>query len=144
MEDVHSIEVRRSGLPSPSVRFAGAALAIVLTFFHPACDGATGQASVIEGKALYRENGCGTCHGASGHGDGPVAKTLDPRPRDFRDQAAFKNGIDVGAIARTIETGVPQGGRMPQFSHLMERERRSLALYVITLREPRQSQEVDP
>lgn len=144
MEDVHSVEVRRSRRPAPSARFADAALAMVLTFFHPACDREDGQASVIEGKALYRESGCGSCHGASGHGDGPVAKTLDPRPRDFRDQAAFKNGTDVGAIARTVETGVPQGGRMPQFSHLTERERRSLALYVITLREPPLSQEVDP
>jgi high-affinity iron transporter len=98
----------------------------------------------VEGKELYGENGCGTCHGASGHGDGPVAKTLDPPPRDFRDQAAFKNGIDVAEIAETIGTGVPQGGRMPRFSHLTERERRSLALYVVTLREPSQTEEVDP
>lgn len=126
--------------PERVLRFPSLALAVLLS----GCGGPAPEASVVEGRALYRENGCGTCHGASGHGDGPVAKTLDPRPRDFRDPAAFKNGIDAGAIAETIETGVPQGGRMPRFSHLTERERRSLALYVVTLREPPQAEEVDP
>jgi high-affinity iron transporter len=102
------------------------------------------EATAAEGRALYRQNGCGTCHGASGHGDGPVGKTLDPRPRDFRDAAAFKNGLDAAAIAETIATGIPEGGRMPRFSHLTEWERRSLALYVVTLREPSQKVEVNP
>lgn len=100
-----------------------------------------------EGRELYATNGCASCHGASGHGDGPVGATLDPRPRDFRDPAAFKSGYDVNAIAKTIATGLFQDQvasvsrdgvvhhqGMPRFDHLSELERQSLALYVITLR----------
>jgi mono/diheme cytochrome c family protein len=92
--------------------------------------------TVHEGRELYAENGCATCHGAEGHGDGPVGKTLTPMPRDFRDGAAFKAGRDEGAIARTVAEGYNQGGsKMPAFAHLSEQERRSLALFVISLRD---------
>lgn len=104
-----------------------------------------------EGRTLYAENGCASCHGATGRGDGPVSATLDPRPRDFRDAAAFKKGFDVTAIAATVGNGllveVPvsdgRGGGthhrqgMPKFEHLSDVERQSLALYVIALREAR-------
>jgi mono/diheme cytochrome c family protein len=101
-----------------------------------------------EGRMLYAENGCASCHGAEGHGDGTVAPTLDPRPRDFRDVAAFKRGFDVEAIARTLATGIlaeaapatgasgaPQHHQqgMPKFDHLTETERQSLALHIISL-----------
>jgi high-affinity iron transporter len=92
--------------------------------------------SVPEGRALYEANGCVSCHGLQGHGDGPVGKTLTPAPRDFRDAGAFKNGTDVAAIARTLAAGLSvNGGQMPRFSHLTEAERRSIALFVISLRE---------
>ncbi len=100
--------------------------------------------SAAAGRDVYTQNGCATCHGATGAGDGPVGKTLDPRPRDFRDAAAFKNGIDVSAIADTIAAGIPDGGKMPQFSHLTTKERRSLALYVISLRDPHQERRIQP
>ena len=45
----------------------------------------------ISGRVLYATNGCGACHGQEGKGDGPIAKTLTPPPRDFRDGASFKN-----------------------------------------------------
>lgn len=104
-----------------------------------------------EGRALYAENGCASCHGAEGHGDGTVAPTLDPRPRDFRDVAAFKRGFEVEAIARTLATGIlveaapatgasgaPQHHQqgMPKFDHLTETERQSLALYIMSLHNP--------
>ncbi len=100
--------------------------------------------SVATGQLLYAQNGCATCHGAQGHGDGPVGKTLDPRPRDFRDAVAFKNGTGVAAVADTIGAGIREGGKMPQFSHLTVQERRSLALYVISLRDQYQEGRVHP
>lgn len=87
-----------------------------------------------EGRVLYRANGCGSCHGPDGEGDGPVGKTLRPPPRDFREAAAFKNGTDAASIAQTIATGIMSGGAMPRFTHLTNSERESLALYVISLR----------
>jgi high-affinity iron transporter len=93
-------------------------------------------ADVARGQALYAANGCGTCHGLEGRGDGPVAKTLNPPPRDFRDASAFKNGVDAGSIAKTIATGLTRdGGQMQSYFHLSDRERHLLALFVISLRE---------
>lgn len=105
-------------------------------------------ASADAGRELYGEHGCASCHGREGQGDGPVGKTIDPPPRDFRDAGAFRQGTDVAAIAQTIAAGVagraPGTGTadrthdhrrtMPRFDHLSESERRSLALYVISLR----------
>jgi mono/diheme cytochrome c family protein len=92
--------------------------------------------SVQEGRALYQANGCASCHGRQGHGDGPVGRTLDPSPRDFRDRGAFKNGRDLDAIAHTLAVGLSRdGGKMPQFNHLTERERRALALFVTSLQD---------
>lgn len=90
--------------------------------------------SSSDGRALYRSNGCVSCHGPDGHGDGPIAPTLDPLPRDFRDSAAFKHGTDAAAIAQTLATGIPGGGAMPLFAHLTNAERLALARFVISLR----------
>ncbi len=91
---------------------------------------------IAAGQRLYAANGCGTCHGMSGRGDGPVAKTLNPPPRDFRDEGAFKNGVDPGSIANTLATGLTRdGGQMQSYFHLSDRERYLLARFVISLRE---------
>jgi high-affinity iron transporter len=91
---------------------------------------------IARGKALYAANGCGTCHGLTGAGDGPIARTLTPPPRDFRDAAAFKNGTDPASVANTIATGLTRdGGQMQSYFHLSDRERHLLARFVISLRE---------
>jgi copper(I)-binding protein len=91
---------------------------------------------IERGRVLYAANGCGTCHGQSGRGDGPVGKTLNPPPRDFRAAAAFKNGRDPSSVANTIATGLTRdGGRMQPYIHLSDRERHLLARFVISLRE---------
>jgi high-affinity iron transporter len=95
--------------------------------------------SAAEGRALYRANGCASCHGPNGWGDGTVGRTLTPPPRDFRDAQAFRNGTDVASIAQTIATGLMTGGAMPRYPHLTNAERESLALYVISLRTPQDS-----
>lgn len=140
----------QSGSDLACWRRRAAALAAIAAAAALAACGAP-AASVAEGRALYRENGCGSCHGPLGHGDGPVSKTLESRPRDFRDASAFKRGADARSIAQTIAEGLPDDpgdrewpGRrphshsqgMPRFDHLSESERASLALYLISLREP--------
>lgn len=95
-----------------------------------------GVATRARGATLYADNGCATCHGPDGRGNGPIAGTLTPTPRDFRDAASFKAGGDEVSIARTLAEGFNQGGsKMPAFSHLSEQERRSLALFVMSLRD---------
>jgi high-affinity iron transporter len=113
----------------------GVAVLVWVCLAAPAC-GSLSAGSADEGRALYGSNGCVTCHGQAGHGDGPVAKTLVPAPRDFRDAGAFKNGTDVPAIARTLDEGLARNGvGMPRFNHLTEHERRSIALFVRSLHE---------
>lgn len=109
--------------------------------------GCTPAPTAAQGRALYVENGCGSCHGPDGHGDGMVASQLDPAPPDFR-LGIFRSGRDVDAIARTIGTGlstVPAVLRrpehaghhhsqgMPPYPHLSDDERRALALYVVSV-----------
>jgi high-affinity iron transporter len=104
--------------------------------------------SAEAGRMLYGQHGCATCHGAQGRGDGTLSRTLMPPPRDFRDVSAFRRGIDETSIASTLATGIAPTGAaagiehanhtlvMPRYDHLSETERRSLARYLISLREP--------
>lgn len=104
---------------------------------YAACRVGAGAPTIEEGRTLYSENGCANCHGRNGHGDGPVGRTLTPPPRDFRDAAAFKRGTDEASIALTLTQGLGSpGSAMPAFGHLSERERRSLAEFIISLRRP--------
>lgn len=54
---------------------AGAALQPVVAAAMPPFDAA-------RARALY-DTRCAICHGTDGRGDGPIAGTLEPRPRDF-------------------------------------------------------------
>ncbi len=86
------------------------------------------------GRELYGVAGCASCHGREGRGDGGSAAQLKSKPRDFHDASAFTNGRTVDDIATTIANGLLRNGsQMPGFSHLTERERKSLALFVIAL-----------
>lgn len=90
---------------------------------------------VAEGQRLYRANGCAQCHGADGNGDGTLAATLQPPPRNFRRPARYANGGTPDAIARTLSTGLPAGGAMPLYAHLRRSERLAIASYVLSLGE---------
>ena len=50
----------------------------------------------LSGRALYSEF-CQVCHGASGKGDGPLAKDLNKRPADLT-RIAERNGGDFPLI----------------------------------------------
>lgn len=94
------------------------------------------DAEIRAGEWLYAITGCASCHGTGGRGDGPLAKTLKPPPRDFRHAEAFKNGTGLDEVAQTIANGLTRdGGQMQPYPHLSERERRLLARYVIAMRE---------
>ena len=91
-------------------------------------------ADVSAGRSLYLNHGCGVCHGSDGHGDGPLSATLSPKPRDFREQAAFVQGRSVKEIAVTLERGViRKGSLMPAFSHISEMDRLKIATYIAAL-----------
>jgi mono/diheme cytochrome c family protein len=74
---------------------------------------------LVEGRNLYMQH-CLHCHGVAGDGDGPTARFLNPRPRDYR-QGVFKfQSTKLGLKPRrsdlihTLEQGIP-GTYMPSF-----------------------------
>jgi len=104
--------------------------------------------SAAEGRDLYQSNGCASCHGREGHGDGPLAPHLPAPPIDFRNVSLFKRGTTEAAIAKTLSEGISVDHTipalrlthhellMPKFDHLTTTQRRSIALYLISLRNP--------
>ena len=75
-----------------------------------------------------------------------MAPRLPASPIDFRNVSLFKRGTTEDAIAKTLAEGISIEHStpvlhqthhellMPKFDHLTETERRSIALYVISLR----------
>lgn len=113
---------------------------LVLAAIAASCGGSSGPAveamgadAIAAGQRAYQANGCRVCHGPDGRGDGPLASSLEPRPRDFTDASAFLGDRSVEAIAEVIADGVPSRPTpMPSFSHLDETTRRQLAAWVLS------------
>lgn len=91
-------------------------------------------ANLSLGRTVYMKN-CMHCHGTTGDGDGPTAKYLNPRPRDYR-QGVFKFKSTQGPekatradLHRTVAYGVP-GTYMPSFLLLGEKETEAVVEYV--------------
>ena len=56
------------------------------------------------GTALY-DSYCWTCHGKTGKGDGPIAVTFKPRPRDLTDRTSLAKRTD-----RDLYNVISRGG----------------------------------
>jgi len=87
-----------------------------------------------QGRYVYQRN-CLVCHGAYGDGRGEMGKELKPRPRNFR-RGLFKyHNTSAGTLPadadleQTIRGGLA-GTAMPMFSHLSDREIRSVTEYI--------------
>jgi len=106
--------------------------------------------SVARGGELYRLLECTTCHGESGRGDGPSAKTLSPdiwgnpqKPFNFT-KGRLKSGPTPEDVYRTFMTGI-NGTAMPSFydifaepdgENIREGDAWNLVSYVLSLRAP--------
>lgn len=55
---------------------------------------------------------CSTCHGSSGHGDGPGAAAIHPKPRSFAD-AAWQDSVTDEQIQKAIVLGGAAVGKSP-------------------------------
>ncbi len=77
------------------------------------------------GKKIYIRN-CSFCHGINGGGDGPVAKFLNPRPRNFRSNVFKFRTTTSGSLPtdedlfKTISRGIP-GTAMQSFDSATNR-----------------------
>lgn len=106
--------------------------------------------SVARGHELYAMLECTACHGESGRGDGPSAKTLEPdiwgnpqKPFDFT-KGRLKSGPTPQDIYRTFMTGVG-GTAMPSFAdifgepdgeNIREGDAWHLVSFILSLRAP--------
>jgi mono/diheme cytochrome c family protein len=92
-----------------------------------------GDQQLAAGRQLYGTN-CAACHGEHGGGDGPAARFLYPRPRNFGDVkfrvVSTVNLIPTDAdLLQVLERGMP-GSAMFPFRHLPEADRQALVAYV--------------
>ena len=55
---------------------------------------------------------CAACHGPEGMGNGPASATLNPKPRNYHDQA-WQNRVTDEDIAKTIKYGGAAVGKSP-------------------------------
>lgn len=81
-------------------------------------------------KVLYQAQ-CAGCHGASGHADGALAASLNPRPIAFADPGRARERSPF-ALFQIIGQGI-SGTSMPSFDRLPEADRWGLAFYVGSL-----------
>lgn len=86
-----------------------------------------------EGARLFTQN-CASCHGAFGHGDGPAAAVLKPRPVDFFSEDVMRDLTPFKAF-NAVRFGV-KGTAMAAFTALDEQQRWALAFYLFSLRQP--------
>ncbi|MFN7950168.1 MAG: c-type cytochrome [bacterium] len=63
------------------------------------------------GKAKF-DMLCATCHGPAGKGDGVAGAALNPKPRDFTDQA-WQKATNDESIGKTIKLGGAAVGKSP-------------------------------
>lgn len=74
---------------------------------------------------------CAVCHGATGHGDGPAAAGLVPRPRDFVRSPSERSKEDIVAIIRDGGARHGLSAAMPPNPDLTEQDLAELAGYLI-------------
>ena len=101
----------------------------------PPVDPATVMASnatlLAKGEKIFKQN-CTSCHGEAGHGDGPAAGTLNPKPRDFSQPNGWTNGYHIADVFKTITGGVKGTGMAP-FDFIRPADRMALVHYVRSL-----------
>lgn len=122
-----------------------AALSATLALCSSAlCSSAVADPEVDKGKAIYDGAGaCSTCHGPGGAGDGPVAATLNPKPRDFTKGEFLwdtdgdgKKGTEADIASVIANGGSKYGGSMMMTARpdISEADRKALAKYVLSLK----------
>jgi putative copper resistance protein D len=87
------------------------------------------ERSVADGKAIYAQN-CVICHGATGHGDGPGAAALNPKPLDLTVHVGLHPD---GQLFDWISNGIPRTSMPAWKDKLTVQQRWDLLNYLRTL-----------
>ncbi len=93
------------------------------------------EKTILAGKAIFTGKGvCANCHGPEGKGDGPLAASFNPRPRDFTDadDLGWHKARTDGEIFWAISKGT-EYGMIPYEDMLNEEDRWALVAYIRSL-----------
>ena len=124
---VASIEVKAA---PTSVATQAHALADELLTAYPVPTAPVTTPDLARGAVLYQGQ-CASCHGASGHGDGPAGLALSPPPMDFTNLARADQRSAL-SLYEVVSQGV-SGTAMTAYTGLSAADRWALAYYVGTL-----------
>ena len=94
--------------------------------------GAPAGADLAAGQQIFATN-CATCHGAQGHGDGPAASALNPRPTNLAN-GPYKHVGDFETWHGVIANGVPGTAMAPWSGTLSEEQINNVTAYAISLK----------
>lgn len=86
---------------------------------------------LAKGKALYDKT-CASCHGPEGKGNGPAGLSLNPKPRDLTQAAAWKNGPRLPELYKTLEEGI-KGSSMVSYNFMPKKDRMAILHHVQSL-----------
>ena len=113
----------RVGLAHPSAEYRPEPAQYADLTWPPGADVDRGAPLGVRVFARY----CAVCHGPTGHGNGPAAPSMFPRPRDFsagrikyKSTAAGEPPTDEDLL-RTVREGLPASA-MPYFAGLLSAE----------------------
>ncbi len=113
--------------PVAAVRNQAAALRDLLIVAYDLPTAPAEPPNLDRGAELY-DTACASCHGISGHGDGPAGAGLDPAPSNFHDADRMAQR-GVYGLFNTITLGV-DGTGMASYAHLSADDRWALAYHV--------------
>jgi len=92
------------------------------------------EKEIALGGKLFKRNGCAVCHGQEGRGDGHLARSLNPRPRDFRELPTYQQGNTQSEIAATLKNGISlRSSAMPAYPHLSDVDASAIGAFVVFL-----------
>ncbi|MBI3800186.1 MAG: c-type cytochrome [Deltaproteobacteria bacterium] len=130
-----------------SPRFAPATPRDVLPLPSPPAATAEG---VAQGEKLYRDSGCGSCHGDTGKGDGRSGKDLKTAegnpivPRDLTNKWSFHGGHTPQDVFQRLSTGM-DGSPMASYRDVFSpTDLWNLIFYILSLSPPERPQLTSP
>ncbi len=82
--------------------------------------------NISKGQAIYKKH-CQMCHGATGLGDGPAGKRLNPKPYNLQDKEKMASLTDE-QLFKEISKGK---GPMPPFERKLKEDERWMVLHHI-------------